>query len=62
MTETGDSKAGGGLCAEAVDAGTDTGNTQVGRGPHVGAGVRTGFGASGWDDGGGSGDRGLVDC
>ena len=44
--------------AEAGDAGMETGDSQVIRGPHMGTGVMEGLGASGWDDGGGSGYRG----
>ena len=45
---------------EIGDAGTETGDNQVGGGPRVGAGVITGLGldAPGWENGGGSRDRG----
>ena len=48
-TETGDAPVAG-------DAGTETGDAQAGGGPRAGA--MAGLGAAGWDDGGGSGDRG----
>ena len=36
----------------------ETGDAQVGGGPHMGEGVMEGLGAPGWDGWGGRGDRG----
>ena len=53
---------GGGPCAEAVDYGTDMGNSRVGGLPHAGAGegamMGLGLGAAGWYYGDESGYQG----
>ena len=41
---------------EAVDAGTEMGDTQAGRVPYARAILGLCLGAAGWDDGDGSGD------
>ena len=52
---------GGGPCAEAGDAGTDTGDHQVGRVTRAGAGVGAmtvlGLCTAVWGNGSGNGDR-----
>ena len=48
---------GGGSYTEAGDSVTETGDAQVDGGTRVGEGAMAGLCESGWDNGGGSGDR-----
>ena len=53
----GDTQVGGGSYTEAGDSVTETGDAQVDGGTRVGEGAMAGLCESGWDNGGGSGDR-----